>query len=160
MKRRRTVAISLATWAAIGIGLSRLLEIVLAPPGDGFVEEGEVAGRFDIVAERLQRPDDDVAMRLPILNGGIGLEHEPLRPVAAFLVLLGEDDAQNRLGRLVVLERQKQFQADPGRRRAMPQAPPEYCSRPCGAVRWIIASCASHGKIASMALASAACQRS
>ncbi len=88
-----------------GIGLSRLLKIVVAPPGDPFVEKGEIAGRFDIVAERLQRPDDDIAMRLLALDGGIGLEHEPLRPVAAFLVLLGEEDAQNRFRWLIMLER-------------------------------------------------------
>ena len=91
------------------IGMGRLLKIVLAPPGDRFVEKGEIAGRFDIVAESFQRPDDDVAMRLPVLHGRIGLEHEPLRPVASLLVLLGENDAQNRLGRLVVLQRQQQL---------------------------------------------------
>src|SRR5208337_4223072 len=36
-----------------------------------------------------------------------------------------------------------------------PQAPPAYCSRPCGAVRCTIASCASHGKMASIASTSA-----
>ena len=46
-----------------GIGMGGLLQIVLAPPGDWFVEKGEIAGRFDIVAQSLQRPDDDVAMR-------------------------------------------------------------------------------------------------
>ena len=43
-------------------------EIVLAPPGDRLVEEGEVVRRFDIVAERLQRPDDDVAMAVPVAD--------------------------------------------------------------------------------------------
>ena len=85
--------------------MSRFLKIVLAPPGDRFVEKGEIAGRFDVVTKRLQRPNDDIAMRLLALDGGIGLEHEPLRPVAAILVLLGEEDAQNRFRRLVMLER-------------------------------------------------------
>ena len=48
-------------------------------------------------------------MRLSVLNGRVRLEHEPLRPVAALRVLLGKYDAQNRLGRFVVLERQQQF---------------------------------------------------
>lgn len=33
-------------------------------PGDFLVEDGEIAGRFDIVAERLQRPDDDIAVTI------------------------------------------------------------------------------------------------
>ena len=110
MKRSRTVAISLAMWAATGSQRGGLLEVVLAAPGDGFVEKGEIAGRFDVVAQRLQRPDDDVAMRLLVLDGGIGFEHEPLRPVALLLVLLGENGAQNLLGRSVMLERQEELE--------------------------------------------------
>jgi hypothetical protein len=88
-----------------GIGLSRFLKVVLAPPGDPFVEKGEIAGRLDVVTERLQRPDNDIAMRLFALDGGVGLEHEPLRPVAAFLVLLGEEETQNRFRWLIMLKR-------------------------------------------------------
>jgi hypothetical protein len=81
-----------------GIGLSRFLKVVLAPPGD-------IAGRLDVVTECLQRPNNDIAMRLFALDGGIGFEHEPLRPVAAFLVLLGEEEAQNRFRWLIMLKR-------------------------------------------------------
>ena len=45
-----------------------LLEIVLAAPRNGLIEESKVAGGLDIVAERLERPDDDVAMRLLALQ--------------------------------------------------------------------------------------------
>ena len=52
------------------IAMGGLFEIVLAPPRDGFVEEGEIAGRFDVIAQGLQRPDDDVAMRLRVVDRG------------------------------------------------------------------------------------------
>ena len=48
-------------------------------------------------------------MRLPVLHHGIGLEHEPLRPVAALFVLLSEENAQNLFDRLIMLERQQEF---------------------------------------------------
>ena len=89
--------------------MRRLFEIVRAAPRDRLVEEGKIAGGLDIVAERLERPDDDVAVRLPVLHHGIGFEHEPLRPVAALFVLLSEENAQNLFDRLIVLERQQEF---------------------------------------------------
>ena len=61
-------------------------EPLVRTPGQGFVEEAEVARLLDIVAQRLQRPDDDVAMAAAGPDLRIGLEHEPLRPVAALLV--------------------------------------------------------------------------
>ena len=64
-------------------------EILLVAPGHRLVQEGEVVGRLDIVAQRLQRPDDDVAMGVPVLDLRIGLEHEPLRPVAPRLRTAG-----------------------------------------------------------------------
>ena len=84
-------------------------EIVLAAPRDRLIEESKIAGSFDIVAERLERPDDNVPGQLLALNGGVGFEHEPLRPVAAVRILLGEYYAQDFLHRLVMLERQQQF---------------------------------------------------
>ena len=109
MKRARTVSISLSIWRGHRVGMRGLVEIVLAPPRDRLVEKSEIAGGLDIVAERLERPDDDVAMRLPVLHHGIGLEHEPLRPVAALFVLLREEDAQDLLDRPIVLEREQKF---------------------------------------------------
>ena len=50
------------------LGVRGLVEIVLAAPCDRLIEESEIAGGLDIVAERLERPDDDVAMRLLTLN--------------------------------------------------------------------------------------------
>ena len=73
-------------------------------------------------------------------------------------VLLGEEDAQNLLGRLVMFERKQQLDralADV----ASAQAAPVYCSRPCGAVTCTMASCTSQGKIVSMASASAVALR-
>ena len=84
-------------------------EIVLAPPGDRLVEKREIVRGLDIVAERLQRPDDDVAMAVPVADLRVGLEHEPLRPVAARLLLLREDDPQDLLDRRVVLEREQEL---------------------------------------------------
>ena len=55
--------------------------------------------------------------------GGIGFEHEPLRPVALLLVLLRENDAQQLLGRPVMLERQEQLQ----------RALADVARAPCGA---------------------------
>ncbi len=48
-------------------------------------------------------------MAVPIADGAIGVEHEPLRPVAGSLRLLGEHDPQNFLGRAIMLERQEQL---------------------------------------------------
>lgn len=91
--------------AALGAG-----EILLVAPGHRLVQEGHVARGLDVVAQRLQRPDDDVAMGVPVLDRRVGLEHEPLRPVAPALVLLGEDGAQHLLRRGVVLQRQQELQ--------------------------------------------------
>ena len=87
----------------------RLLEIVLPPPRDRLVEEREIVGGLDVVAQRLERPDDHVAVAVPVADLGVGLEHEPLRPVATRLVLLREDDPQDLLDRRVVLERQQEL---------------------------------------------------
>src|ERR1700746_3885351 len=48
-------------------------------------------------------------MRLSVLYGGVGLQHKPLRPAASFLILLGKNNAQNSLRRLIMLKRQEQF---------------------------------------------------
>src|ERR1700722_14742681 len=86
-----------------------LLEIVCAAPRDRLIEESEIAGSLDIVAERLERPHDDVAVRLLVLHHGIGFQHEPLWPVAAVLVLLSKQDAEDLFDLLIVLERQQEF---------------------------------------------------
>ena len=91
------------------IGPRRLLKRVLAPPRDLLVEKADVAGRLDIVVERLERPDDDVSVADLILDDRIGFEHEPLRPVAARLVLLREDDAQDLLDRVVMFQRKEEL---------------------------------------------------
>ena len=83
--------------------------VAVAPPGDRLVEEAEIVGRLDIVAERLQRPDDDVAVAVAVADMGVGLEHEPLRPVAAVLVLLGEDDREDLAHRRSCSERQQEL---------------------------------------------------
>ena len=109
MKRARTVSISLSMWPVTGSACGVFVEIVLAAPRDRLIEKSKIAGGLDIVAERLERPDDDVAMRLLVLHHGIGFEHEPLRPVAAAFVLLREEDAQNLFDWPIMLERQKEF---------------------------------------------------
>ena len=87
----------------------RRLGIILPPPRNRLVEEREIVRGLDVVAERLERPDDHVAVAVPVPDRAIGLEHEPLRPVATRLVLLREDDPQDLLDRLVVLERQQEL---------------------------------------------------
>ena len=109
MKRARTVSISLSMWAVTGSACGVFSKLSARRHAIGFVEKGKIAGGLDIVAERLERPDDDVAVRLLVLHDGIGFEHEPLRPVAALLVLLSEEDAQDLFDRLIVFERQQEF---------------------------------------------------
>ena len=87
----------------------RLLEIILPPPRNWLVQEREIVRGLDVVAERLERPDDHVAVAVPVAESGVRLEHEPLRPVATRLVLLREDDPQDLFDRLIVLERQQKF---------------------------------------------------
>ena len=111
---------------------------------------GEIAGRLDVVAEGLERPDDDVAMAAAGADLRIGLQHEPLRPVAARLVLLGEDDAQDVAHRRRRARSVSRNSTGPWQTSRVPQAAPVYCSSPCGTVRWIIASWASQGRTMSM----------
>ncbi len=82
---------------------------VVGAPRHRLVEEGAVVGRLDVVAERLERPDDDVAVAVAVADLGVGRQHEPLRPVAAGLALLGEDGAQDVLDRRVVLEGEEEL---------------------------------------------------
>ena len=82
---------------------------VLVPPRHRLVEERKIVGRLHIVAEGLEGPDDDVAVAVPVLYDRIGLQHEPLRPVPALLILLGQHDAQDLLHRRVVAQRQQQL---------------------------------------------------
>ena len=49
-----------------GVRTRGLLESVVAPPCASLVEERQISGRFDIVAKRLQRPHDDIAVRAPV----------------------------------------------------------------------------------------------
>ena len=91
------------------VALLGRLERVVLPPGHRLVENGEVVGRLDVVAERLQRPDDHVAMAVPVADLRVGLDHEPLRPVAARRLLLGEDDPHDLPHRRVVLEREQEL---------------------------------------------------
>ncbi len=85
------------------------LQRLVAAPRRGLVEKRQIVGGFEIVVERLQRPDDHIAVAVPVLNERVGLEHEPLRPVASRRVLLREDDPQDLLDRFVVFERQEEF---------------------------------------------------
>ena len=68
-------------------------------------------------------------MAVAVADLAVGVEHEPLRPVAARLELLGKDDAQDLADRLMMAERQEEFHrplADiaraPGRRRILFEA--------------------------------------
>ena len=87
----------------------RELECIVHAPWYELVQKARVVGGFDIVVERLERPDDDVAVTVPVLDERVGLEHEPLRPVSARLVLLRENDAQDLFHRLVVLQREQEL---------------------------------------------------
>src|SRR5215211_2812500 len=48
-------------------------------------------------------------MSVAVLNVRVGLEHEPLRPVPPFFVLLREHDLQNASHRLVMPESEQKF---------------------------------------------------
>ena len=84
-------------------------KILLAPPRDRLIQEPEIARRLDIIAQRLQRPHDDVAVAVPVADLRIRLEHEPLRPVALRFVLLRKDDPQDLPDRGVMLEREQEL---------------------------------------------------
>jgi hypothetical protein len=45
-----------------------LYVVVIVPPGDRRVEESQIIGRFNIVTQRLERPDDHIAVCMAILN--------------------------------------------------------------------------------------------
>ena len=105
---------------------------VVAPPGDRLVEEGEVVGRFEVVAERLQRPDDDVAMAVPVADVRIGLEHEPLRPVAAASRTAAAKTMRRISLTAASCSSASRNSTGPWQTSRVPQAAPVYCSRPCG----------------------------
>src|SRR5262245_62437132 len=73
----------------------RAFEIVFAPPSDWLVKERKVVRSLDVVAKRLERPDDYVAMAVRVSDRAVGLEHEPLRQVAPAFVLMRAVDTQD-----------------------------------------------------------------
>src|SRR4029079_3213281 len=83
--------------------------IAPAPPGVDLVEKVEIPCRLDVVTKSLQRPDDHIAMGVTVLDGGIGLQHKPLGPVATDFILLRKYDPQNVFHGLVMLKRKQQF---------------------------------------------------
>ena len=91
------------------IRVSGTLQRVFVAPRHGLVEKAQIAGGLDIIAKRLERPDDHIAVAVLVLNRRVGLEHEPLRPVAARRVLLREDPPQDLSDGFVVLEREEEF---------------------------------------------------
>ena len=71
------------------------------------IDASSEASRY--CAEREQRPEDDVAVRVGRPDAALALEeHEPLRPVAVG-VLVGEDAQQQVAQRLPAAERQQQL---------------------------------------------------
>ena len=125
---------------------ARSPRVVVAPPGDRLVEEGEVVGRLDVVAERLERPDHDVAMAVPVADLRVRLEHEPLRPVAAVSCCCAKTIRRISLTGASCSSASRSS-TGPWQTSRVPQAAPPDCSSPCGTVRWIMAFCASQGRI-------------
>ena len=89
--------------------VSGTLERLVAAPRRGFLEKGQIVGSLEVVVQRFERPDDYIAVAVPVLNECVGLQHEPLWPVTSRRVLLREDDPQDLLDRFVMLERQEEF---------------------------------------------------
>ncbi len=117
-----------------------------AAPAHLLGKDADIAARLDIVGERLQRPDDDVAMRVAGADVGIGQQHEPLRPVGRLPVLLGEERAQDAVHLGVVAHGEQELDRT---LTDIARAPggAGMCSSPCGTVRWTMASCAIQGRI-------------
>ena len=69
------------------------------------VEDRPVVGGQEVLRQRVQRPEDDVAVRVGRPDIAFALEeHEPLRPVAVG-VLIGKDAQQEVAQRLPAAER-------------------------------------------------------
>ncbi|MNN07326.1 hypothetical protein D3C81_1201500 [compost metagenome] len=74
-----------------------------------FVQQPEVPGGRQVIAQHFQRPDNNVAMALLLLDPGVTVKHKPLRPVSAFLILMGIYRFQDVFDHPVFLRCQKIF---------------------------------------------------
>src|SRR5882757_1539095 len=72
------------------------------------LEEGKVVARLEVVAQRLDRPEADVAVAVRLLDEAERREHEPLRPAAG-------DGRVTRMVRVLLLEDRGEDAADGGK---------------------------------------------
>ena len=70
----------------LGLGRDGLRLVVGV--ADRIVEDRHIAGRLHVVAQRLDRPVNDVGVAVGSLHLAVPVEHEPLRPVAGLPELM------------------------------------------------------------------------
>ena len=74
---------------------------------DAFFEDARIAGRDEILRQRQDRPEHDVAVRIAGTHRAVAFEeHEPLRPVA--VRLLRPHDANQQIANRSGLTRREQ----------------------------------------------------
>ncbi len=123
-------------------GVERAVEVVeqgrrcgrLAVPDERLLvpQEGGVAGGPEVVAERQQRPVDDVPVGVPLLPLPVaGVELERLRPVALGVLGAQEPRRARRAARRA-RPRRASRPTGPWLTSRVPQPPPVYCSSPRG----------------------------
>ena len=76
------------------IGLARHRLRLAIGPCDALIEDREVAGRLHVVAQGLDRPEDDVGVAVGRPHLSVPVEHEPLRPVAGVRILVLVDEPE------------------------------------------------------------------
>ena len=90
-------------------GLFRLDLALRMEEGQGLLQKRRVVRGEEVLGQREQRPEYDVAMGIAGPNGALALEkHEPLRPVAVG-VLVAKDPHQDVADRLRAAEGEQQF---------------------------------------------------
>ncbi len=94
MQSRSIRSICRSVWARIDSVSAVTAVRPVVGVGNLLVEDGEVARRLEVVAERLDRPVDDVAVAVGRLHLAEPVEHEPLRPVAGCPVLVRVDEPE------------------------------------------------------------------
>lgn len=67
------------------------------------IQDRIVASRCQVIRQNFQRPYDDVAMTLFLLNCKVFIKHEPLRPVAIIFVLVSVDHFDDIANLLIFL---------------------------------------------------------
>src|SRR5687768_13899335 len=84
------------------------LETLRIGIADRLTEKREVVRRFDVVRQRLDRPETDITVTVRLLVRMERTVHEPLRPCAV-RILLGEDGREDPANSRELAGRQQPF---------------------------------------------------